>query len=252
LTDAGRLFLTEARLALQQVERAAAIAGRAHRGETGELKIGFFGSIPFTLISQKILFMFRNAHPDVHLDLVEMPSFQQVDALVERQLVLGFVRPIPQLPVPLAARELFREPLMAVLRKDHRLVARDAPEEVALESLAADPFVLYPRAIGTGLYDQVLALCRDAGYTPRIGMEAGGTAAIIGLVAAGLGVSILPASLARIKMEDVVFRPLAIKATTGVWLAYRRDQRTPLCRAFIDLAVGMAGGKVPVIQHAEA
>ena len=252
LTDAGRLFLDEARLILRQVEHAAAIAGRAHRGEVGEIKVGFFGSMPFTVISQKILFAFRTLHPDVHLDLHEMLSFQQIDPIMDGRLSLGFVRPIPQLPQPLRARELFRESFIVIMHKDHPLALKGDGEAIELKNLAAEPFVFYPRSIGAGLYDQVIALCRDAGFSPRIGQEAGTAPSVIGLVAAGLGVSILPVSLARLKMEDVVSRPLATKATTAVWLAYRFDQRSPCCLAFIDVAVKEAGGNIPVIKSSES
>jgi DNA-binding transcriptional LysR family regulator len=248
LTEAGRLFLNEARLALQQVERAATIADRASRGEVGEVKVGYFGSMPFTLISQKILYAFRALYPDVHLDLQEMLSFQQIAPIMDGRLSLGFVRAIPKLPQPLCARELFRESFIVIMRKDHPLALTAENDAVGMKSLASEPFVFYPRSIGAGLYDHVISLCRDAGFSPRIGQEAGGAPTVIGLVAAGLGVSILPASMARVKMEDVVFRPLATKSTTAVWLAYRRDQRAPCTLAFIDVAVKEAGGNIPVIE----
>ena len=252
LTDAGRLFLSEARIALQQVEHAAAVAGRAHRGEVGELKVGYFGSMPFTTICQRILFAFRTTHPDVHLDLKEMLSFQQIDPIIDGRLSLGFVRRIPHLPPPLCARELFRESFMVIMHKDHPLAAAGDGDPIELKSLATEPFVFYPRSIGAGLHDQVISLCREAGFNPRIGQEVGGAATVIGLVAAGLGVSILPASLARLKMEDVVFRPLATKAMSAVWLTYRRDQRAPVCLTFIDIAIKEVGGNIPVIQSSDS
>ncbi|MGE4408695.1 LysR family substrate-binding domain-containing protein, partial [Pseudomonas sp.] len=107
--------------------------------------------------------------------------------------------------------------------------------------LAAEPFVFFPRSYGTGLYDQLLDLARQAGFSPRIAQEANEALTIIGLVAAGLGVSVLPASFRRIRIDGVAFRTLLDKdATTAVWLVKRRQEQSPLAQAFIDLVTRAA------------
>ncbi|EMM3366644.1 LysR family transcriptional regulator [Pseudomonas aeruginosa] len=234
LTGAGRLFLDESRQVLAQVDKAVLLARRAHLGELGELKIGFTSSAPFTSTIPSSIHAFRKAYPDVHLDLQEMSSRQVLKALLEESLQVGVIRPLA-LPDAVHWVELFREPLVAVLRADHPLAA-GSEDGLAIAALAEEPFVFFPRSYGTGLYDQVIALTRQAGFSPRIAQEASEAMTIIGLVSAGLGVSILPASFRRTRVDGVVYRTLSDpEATTAVWLVRRQNEGSPLALSFIDL-----------------
>lgn len=234
LTDAGRLFLDESSQVLAQVDKAVLLARRAHLGELGELKIGFTSSAPFTSTIPSSIHAFRKAYPDVHLDLQEMSSRQVLKALLEESLQVGVIRPLA-LPDAVHWVELFREPLVAVLRADHPLAA-GSEDGLAIAALAEEPFVFFPRSYGTGLYDQVIALTRQAGFSPRIAQEASEAMTIIGLVSAGLGVSILPASFRRTRVDGVVYRTLSDpEATTAVWLVRRQNEGSPLALSFIDL-----------------
>ncbi|HBN9876125.1 TPA: LysR family transcriptional regulator [Pseudomonas aeruginosa] len=234
LTDAGRLFLDESRQVLAHVDKAVLLARRAHLGELGELKIGFTSSAPFTSTIPSSIHAFRKAYPDVHLDLQEMSSRQVLKALLEESLQVGVIRPLA-LPDAVHWVELFREPLVAVLRADHPLAA-GSEDGLAIAALAEEPFVFFPRSYGTGLYDQVIALTRQAGFSPRIAQEASEAMTIIGLVSAGLGVSILPASFRRTRVDGVVYRTLSDpEATTAVWLVRRQNEGSPLALSFIDL-----------------
>ncbi|EIU7168751.1 LysR family transcriptional regulator [Pseudomonas aeruginosa] len=234
LTDAGRLFLDESRQVLAQVDKAVLLARRAHLGELGELKIGFTSSAPFTSTIPSSIHAFRKAYPDVHLDLQEMSSRQVLKALLKESLQVGVIRPLA-LPDTVHWVELFREPLVAVLRADHPLAA-GSEDGLAIAALAEEPFVFFPRSYGTGLYDQVIALTRQAGFSPRIAQEASEAMTIIGLVSAGLGVSILPASFRRTRVDGVVYRTLSDpEATTAVWLVRRQNEGSPLALSFIDL-----------------
>ncbi|EOG5623493.1 TPA: LysR family transcriptional regulator [Pseudomonas aeruginosa] len=234
LTDAGRLFLDESRQVLAQVDKAVLLARRAHLGELGELKIGFTSSAPFTSTIPSSIHAFRKAYPDVHLDLQEMSSRQVLKALLEESLQVGVIRPLA-LPDAVHWVELFREPLVAVLRADHPLAA-GSEDGLVIAALAEEPFVFFPRSYGTGLYDQVIALTRQAGFSPRIAQEASEAMTIIGLVSAGLGVSILPASFRRTRVDGVVYRTLSDpEATTAVWLVRRQNEGSPLALSFIDL-----------------
>ncbi|HBO3383605.1 LysR substrate-binding domain-containing protein [Pseudomonas aeruginosa] len=234
LTDAGRLFLDESRQVLAQVDKAVLLARRAHLGELGELKIGFTSSAPFTSTIPSSIHAFRKAYPDVHLDLQEMSSRQVLKALLEESLQVGVIRPLA-LPDAVHWVELFREPLVAVLRADHPLAA-GSEDGLAIAALAEEPFVFFLRSYGTGLYDQVIALTRQAGFSPRIAQEASEAMTIIGLVSAGLGVSILPASFRRTRVDGVVYRTLSDpEATTAVWLVRRQNEGSPLALSFIDL-----------------
>ncbi|WP_027908408.1 LysR family transcriptional regulator [Pseudomonas sp. URMO17WK12:I4] len=234
LTDAGRLFLEETRQTLAQVSKSVDVVRRAEQGEIGELQIGFTASAPFVSIIPRAVFAFRQAFAAVHLDLQEMTSSQVCQALVEKKLQIGMIRPL-ELPGELDAVELLREPLVALLHAGHPL-AGEHNGGLALAELADQPFVFFPRSYGTGLYGQLFSLARQAGFTPRITQEAHEALTIIGLVAAGLGVSVLPASFRRIRIDGVVFRTLTdADATTAVWLVKRRQERSPLAQAFIDL-----------------
>jgi DNA-binding transcriptional LysR family regulator len=237
LTEAGRALLVEARATLDQAERAANIVGQAQRGEIGELKIGFAPSAPLIAPFTATVAAFRKAAPGVRLLLNEQVTSEQIDALLERRLHVGFIRSpaAPDLPDAIAAIELYREPLAVFMRADHPLAARH--RAVPLKALAAEPFVFFPRSHGTSLYDQVFALCRKAGFIPRIDQEARGNATILGLVAVGLGVSILPASLHGIAVADVACRDLSPAGVpTSMWLIHRRHDQSPASEAFVALA----------------
>jgi DNA-binding transcriptional LysR family regulator len=234
LSEAGRLFLEEARLVLAQVDKAADVARRAQLGELGELKIGFTSSAPFSSTIPQAIFAFRQRFPSVHLNLREMSSTRVADALVDESIQVGIMRPLP-LPDSLSVVELMREPLVAVLSSKHPLVV-GSEEGLFLSALALEPFVFFPRSYGSGLYTQLLSLARDVGFSPHFAQEAGEAMTIIGLVAAGLGVSVLPASYRRMRIDGVVYRPLLDpQAISAVWLVQRKDQTSPMAKAFVEL-----------------
>ncbi|WP_248805721.1 LysR family transcriptional regulator [Pseudomonas sp. MWU13-2100] len=234
LSEAGRLFLQEARLVLAQVDKAADVARRAQLGELGELKIGFTSSAPFNSTIPQAIFAFRQAFPAVHLNLREMSSKTVADGLMDESIEVGLMRPLP-LPEALSVVELMHEPLVAVLSAKHPL-AGGSEDGMYLSELALEPFVFFPRSYGSGLYAQLLTLARQAGFSPHFAQEAGEAMTIIGLVAAGLGVSVLPASYQRIRIDGVVYRPLLDPdAVSAVWLVQRKDQKSPMAKAFIEL-----------------
>ncbi|WP_296179257.1 LysR family transcriptional regulator [Pseudomonas sp. UBA1879] len=240
LSEAGRLFLDEARLVLAQVEKASDVARRAQLGQLGELKIGFTASAPFTSSIPQAIFAFRQQHPAVHLALQEMSSKEVAERLVEESMQVGIMRPLP-LPDSLVAVELLREPLVAVLRSDHPM-AQGNEHGIYLKELAAEPFVFFPRSYGSGLYAQLLSLARAAGFTPLFAQEAAEAMTIIGLVAAGLGVTVLPASYQRMRIDGVAYRTLLDEeATSAVWLVQRKDQKSPMAKAFVELVTRKAG-----------
>ena|SRR5581483_9367535 len=242
LTEAGRALLVEARATLDQAERAAAVVGQAQRGQVGELRIGFAPSAPLIAPFTATLLAFRKAAPGVRLVLDDQVSPQQVEALLERRLHIGFIRnpTAPELPDTLEAIELHREPLAAFMSADHALARR---RTVPLKALADEPFVFFPRSHGTSLYDQVFALCRKAGFTPRVAQEARANATILGLVAVSLGVSILPTSLRGISLANVACRPLSpAGASTSMWLVHRRHEQSPIAETFVTLARARRAG----------
>ncbi len=238
LTEAGRLFLAEAREVLDKVERATELAQRAQRGEAGELRIGFTRTAPLSTHIPRAIFAFRQQFPAVQLQLLELNSLQQVDALLERRLQIGIVRG-HALPDTLASRRLLRDPLVAVLHERHPALRGLGPRRrLRTEALAQEPFVLFARASGAGIHDHVLTLCRHAGFTPRLAQEAREASTIVSLVAAGMGVSILPASCEHIRIDGVRFVPLADPAAMSeIHAAHLPEERSPLVRQFVQLLV---------------
>lgn len=234
LTEAGKLFLTEARDILKRLEHASEQAARAHRGEIGELRLGFTVSAPFTTVFAKSIADFRQTHPDVQLALREMHSFEQIEALLERRLHIGMVRPVA-LPESLASIELMREPMVIVLRSDHP-AAKGAPAQpVPLATFANDDFIAFPRSTGGSFIELTDKLCQRAGFKPRVLQEAREASTQIALVAAGFGVAIMPALQQRIQVDNVVYRPIADQeAHTAVWLVWRSGESSPLVRAFVE------------------
>ena len=240
LTGAGLLFLADARRILDLADQAAETARRAQRGEAGVLRIGFTYSTPLTPLFANVINRYRQLYPAVSLTLHEMATLPQLDALVQRQLDLGFVRPPESALPPAISLDALREDRLIVVLPESSPLA--GQKQVAMADLAQMDFVMYPQAAGTGIHPQIMRLCREAGFAPRIGQLAGESTTIIGLVAAGCGVSVLPASFERIRMDGVCYRPLADRgATTTLLLARRRDETTPLVNAFVRMVSAVVG-----------
>ena len=210
LTDAGKLFMREAHAILAQVDHAIDLAQRAQRGEVGELRIGFTRSTPLSGHIPRAIFAFREAAPSVQLQLKEMNSLRQIDALLDHRLQVGIVRG-NVLPETLVSKRLFRDPLVAVLREDHPATASASakPGGCAPNGWRRSRSCYSARSAGAGIHDHVITLCRNAGFTPRVVQDAHEASTIVGLVAAGLGVSILPASCENIGVAGVAYVPLS-------------------------------------------
>ena len=239
MTEAGKLFLADARRILALSDQAAETARRAERGEAGELRVGFTFSTPLTPFFAAVINRYRSAYPHVRLTLLEMATLRQLDALSQRTLDLGFIRPPERAPSEeLKLTPMRQDPLVAVLPTTGALARK---KTIAMRDLEGMPFVMYPPGAGTGIYPQIFKLCRDAGFVPAVALEAGEASTIIGLVAAGCGVSLLPAAFSRIRMDGVCYRPISDEAaTTTLLLAQRRDETSPLVEAFVALAMEAA------------
>lgn len=239
LTEAGKLFLADAYRILAMSEQATQTARRAQRGEAGELRIGFTFSTPLTPLFTAVINRYREQFPAVSLSLQEMATVPQLDALAKRSLDLGFVRP-PETTTPsgITLTPLREDPLFAVVPAGSPLAGKT---EVSTRELEHESFVMYPHNAGTGIHPHILRLCRAAGFEPRIEQVAGEASTIIGLVAAGCGVSVLPASFKRIQMDGVVYLPLTDSdASTTLLLAQRSEEAAPLVTAFLKIALAAA------------
>ncbi|MEW5562762.1 LysR family transcriptional regulator [Enterobacter asburiae] len=237
MTAAGKQFLNDARQILMQVEEAAARAARLHHGETGELRIGFTSSAPFIQAVSDTLSRFRRQYPDVHLQTRESNTREQIAPLNEGALDLGLMRKT-QLPDTLDWQVILREPLLAMVPRDHRLAQCDA---VTLTELVQEPLVFFDPRVGTGLYDDILGLLRPYG-APIITQEVGEAMTIIGLVSAGLGVSILPASFKKVQLNEMRWLPIADEeAVSEMWLVWsRHHEQTQAAQRFREQLLAAA------------
>jgi DNA-binding transcriptional LysR family regulator len=234
LTDAGTLFLPEARATLAQAERARQTALRAARGELGRLDVGFTGSSPFNRAMPRIISDFRKRWPDLTMSLREMATSDQLDSLIAGTLDIGFVRPgEPKELHGVILQTVLHEPLFAVLPTDHPLAGQDI---LSVADLAEQPFIMHPRQIGTGLYDKVMTLCATAGFHPNVILEAHQMSTIVGLTSTGLGVSIVPEAMRRIHVDGARFVALTEpEATMVLAVAHRTGDSRQAVRHFLDV-----------------
>jgi DNA-binding transcriptional LysR family regulator len=237
LTEAGTLFLEQARRALLHLERAGDVVRQAVKGEAGEIRIAFTASVPMFEAFPRIVQDFRGRHPAAKADLIHMSTGQQLQALADKTIDVGFLRPsILFCPPPnIRVLNLWSDRLVAVLPVSHRLAQKQSPLPVA--ALSAEPFILFPRGLGCGLFEHVAVLASRAGFALQVGQEAREGATIIGLVAAGMGVSILPEAYAKTGIPGVTYRPLDTPdATSQLLLAHRTEDDSPLLARFFQTA----------------
>jgi DNA-binding transcriptional LysR family regulator len=242
LSHAGNALLPRAKGILAQAERAAESVARSQRGELGELHLGLVSSGPFTFVVPRVLARFRERLPEVRLLIHEMATSQQIDALEQGTIDVGVIRP-EALPDGIRAIELFKDSLTVVMHASNPLAATRGP--IHIGELAHEDFIFYQRHLGVRLYDEVIALCTKAGFSPRILYEVRELPTIIGLISGGFGVAVLPGSVQRMMVENVVYRPLAdMEAATAVWAIYRHDGNDPMVHAFLEIAQCLASKQV--------
>ena len=227
LTPAGAVFLEEARSLLEHVARAVEAAQRADRGELGSLRIGYVPAMVSTGLPEMVR-RFRERYPDVDVVLREMSPAMQVESLLRERVDVGFVRGPIHEPA-LETQMVLEEPLVAALPSGHRLGRH---KRLRLAMLADEPFVLQARSLGPGSHDQILAVCRSAGFSPRVVQE-GSQAEVASLVASGAGVAIVPASLRAIRRAGVLYRPLHERPMTQLDVVWRKGAALPVLNAFL-------------------
>ncbi len=235
LTPAGQLFLQEARLALLQAERAVQTVTRAAKGEMGTLRLSFITSVPLVNVFTSAVRAFRTASPDVHLELKSRSSVKIIDDVLLGTVDLGFTRPSIStvLPTSLVAIPVYEDELMAVLPIDHPLNATSGL--ISIKELKNELFVLRPRGSGTGFYEQVFDMCGEAGFSPQIVQEAVEATTTLGLVAAGVGITVAPEALRAIDVNDVVWRKLADdRVKSRILLVYNKSNTNPIRERFVD------------------
>jgi len=234
LTAAGTAFLAEARQTLTQAGRAVTMAKRAAAGTIGLLRVGFTPSVPFMELFPLVMRRYRQEFPEVEIRLMEMITRHQLDAMAENRLDVGFIRaPLPPVPPDVLTMPALTDRLVLIARGDHRFAAMAS---VPIAELKGEPMIMMEREAGTGLYGHVHSLCAVHGFAPTVAQEARGAWTPIGLVAAGLGVSILYSSLvARLTIADVVQRPIDVPNADGQVLFAHRTVMDPPALEFTRL-----------------
>jgi DNA-binding transcriptional LysR family regulator len=236
LTPAGRSLLTEARQLLRHAGRLREVAASAQRGTGGSLKIGFVGSTTYGML-QRLLLVFRNAYPDIELNLQEATSVTVLKRLEEGMLDVGLVR-VPLLSEPRATLvELERDGFIAALPSASHLTSKPS---INLTDIAEEPFVMYSPSEAAGLYSATMLACQSAGFIPRVTQQATQIQTVLALVESGLGVALIPSIMRRYVSDRIAYRTLddiPREATIGLSLAYIADIESPAGRHFRSLAL---------------
>ena len=240
-TTAGLALLDEARTLLAQVDGVADVVRRAARGERGRLAIGFTSSAALHPFVPSVLRLFRETFVGVSVVLEEAGTGELLEALVHEKLDAAFIRSPLNGSQSLQDQPILVEPMLLALPTDHPL-AIDAQSPLPLAALATEAFVLYRRRVGLGLYDAILVACREAGFSPQVVQEAPRMTATLSLVAAGLGVSIVPASMQRLRGDGIVYRELTEcrSLVAPLHLATRVGDGSAVLRRFKEMVVAAA------------
>ncbi|MEU0312854.1 LysR substrate-binding domain-containing protein [Nocardioides sp. NPDC006273] len=230
LTPAGEFLRTEAARVLAAVDDSVRGVRRIGAGRHGLVRLGLTGTASFSHLPG-IARVVKRELPEVALEIhADLLTPAQCERLQSGALDLGVLRP-PAVGEGLTLRTLEVEPLALAVPLDHRLAVEPV---VALADLRTEPFVAYS-ARDSAVNEAVLRSCREAGFVPRREHEAPSTAVLLALVAAGLGVAVVPASVRALPLEGVVFRDLLDAGSVELSLAYRTDDDNPVVDAVIDV-----------------
>jgi len=230
-TPAGAAFYSEAREVLRHVDRASELTKMTAAGALGTLEIGFTSPLIWSVL-QPILRRQREAFPGVRLHLHELHSSPQLRLLREGKLNAGFVRAAGPDEL-LEFKPVVREGIVVALPEDHRMAQED---RVDLSELADERFILVSRSTAPGFFDDCIALCQSFGFSPAVVEEGNTPAALYGMVAAGLGVSLGPESASRVSWSGVTFKRLTRDPVEVEFaVAYRRGDPSQTLASFLAI-----------------
>lgn len=241
LTEAGTVFEAETRLALTSLERAITQAQRTHRGEIGFLSIGIASSIANTMLPD-LLRTFCDRFPAIELELLELTADQQIQALRDRRLNLGFEVFSHRYAQDdcLTALPIVDESLVVALPESHPLAAQ---AQIPLSALASEALLL-PSIDEFPFYKEFIGCCEQAGFQPQIVQKAKATwmVSILSLVVAGVGIAILPSNVQNLQRRGVVYRTIQdAKVTRQISAMWRRDDTSVVLREFLKVVQEVAG-----------
>lgn len=231
LSEAGKVFLIEVRQIFRQLEQAIFLGRQVSRGEIGQLVIGFVSSAAYNILPDFLLH-FRNNNPNINLELHELTTDEQLRWLDSGRIDVGFVRP-PVDENTYQSKIVFRESLAIALPENHRLANQD---KVSLQSLKNESFILFPRVLAPGLYDLIISFCLSTGFSPQLAQEAIQMQTIVSLVAAEIGIAIVPESLQNLRRTGVVYKYF-VEETPQVSIAmiWNKDDNSVVLDRFLEM-----------------
>jgi DNA-binding transcriptional LysR family regulator len=234
LTDAGHSFVPQVARILADVRNAVVIAKRAAVGEVGHVRVGFTESASFNPLVTATFRNFRVSYPEVELSLEESPSTVLATALREGRIDAAFVRPPLRTGEGIALHLIDEEEMVVAIPSSHSLAQRP---DLDIRDLAEETFVLYPRTERPGLADTVIAACEKAGFAPKVKQYTPQLSSTINLVAASLGISIVPRSMRGLQPEAVTYKRLRDpKLTALLGVAHRTGESSAPVLRFVETA----------------
>ena len=246
LTPAGDAFLNTAYSTLKELELGIEHARQVSQGIAGKLTVTAL-SIAYYESLLSTLRQFRESYPKVQLIIKEMPSSSQARAIVSGEADIAFMRKLPISAQNVESRLLLDEEIVMALPADH---PKAKEGRIDLRDFAEEDFVFTPQALGIGYHSQLIALCKSAGFYPRVVQEAAQIQTLIGLVACGFGVALVPESIAGSIMRDkVLFRRInpvtaSPNPAIGLYMSWNTDNQSPLMDSFISMLDFNAGPRV--------
>lgn len=240
LTDAGEAFLADAYEVVRKLDQAVDDVRRVAAGIKGRLSVGFTSSAALHPFVPTVIRAFRSDAPSVSLMLDESSTGDLLDGLRDGHIDVAFIRQPQGNTGEIIVVPVLEESMVLAVPSAHplALTGRAGKAAVPMSAIASEKLILYRRRAGQGLYDAIIAACHGAGFSPAIEQEAPRLLTTLSLVAAGLGVSVVPASLMRMQIEGIVYRPLA------------PPPRAPLCCAYREGV--LAGPTARLLEHVNA
>lgn len=246
LNSVGKVFLKHALDILARVDDAMHTAQRAARGEAGVLRIGFTESASFNDLVTHTISLYQHRHPEVEVSLEESDSESLIASLGDKTIDAAFVRPPFSVASGIHFVKLAEESLVVVLPNNHPLAAQT---RLQLRDLHAERFIIYARKSGYGLSADIISACRQNGFNPDIGQRAPQLSSAVNLVAAGMGIAVIPASMRCMQPAGVTYRPLDSswpKAVLG--LATRRGETSSVVSNLLQLVSEASDGRTGALD----
>jgi LysR family transcriptional regulator, benzoate and cis,cis-muconate-responsive activator of ben and cat genes len=242
LTESGRYFYEQVRQVLTRVDEIKAMTQRIAKGTVTQFSIGFVASTLYEALPELIR-RFRITVPGIEVALFEMTTLEQISALKDGRIDVGFGR-LRFDDEGITRKIIRRELLVAVVPQGHRL--QDMGGALKLKQLESEPLIVYPRAPRPSFADQVLMFYRDQGLAPQVAFEVSALQTALGLVAAGAGITLVPASVRRLGRDDIAFIDLdEPELISPIIMSYRTNDASPMLAQLLALIRGFNEWRTP-------